>query len=248
MHKKIIFLVMLFFPWNLLFGKGDDSLKNLLSFHIGKRSVTSYDESNKTTGNFKDNFIVSSSLLLQKKVGHIGSFNVNAAMGLNCRLVQVGYKKATLFGKTDSDNFSSGTILLGFQSGLSIEKEIFAFKKHSFNLSLGVTGSGILFSNNNTSSGKVSSYYSPPIGDSLSVEFSNNRLFYINPYTQLTVKSSFSKRSLSYGFRFLSASNFNQLNANFSVFDTRLGGGYRFYKGSFLDKSNQLEIMIGLSF
>jgi hypothetical protein len=223
-----------------------DSSNSMLTLHLSKRKMISYNDFLERAGPFRDNYILSGSLLLQKKIGHIRSITVNGEMGLNFRVLQIGYKKAVRNIESDSSNFSAGAFMCGLQFGLSFEKKILTFRQHTLSLSVGFTGSGMVFSSNSMKYGKVYNAAGNFKADSIVLEFGNNRLFYLNPYGQLTIRSAVGKRSMVYGLRYLLATDFDQTNVSYKDFEPKYYGDYA--RGTFLDVYDQAELFFGLTF
>lgn len=219
-----------------------DSNINMLTFHLGKRQMSSTNsfEYLDGWGVFTDNSIVSGSFLLQRKLGRIKRFVVNGEMGLNFRYMKAGYKASTMAVPSITEDFSGTSIMLGMQFGLSIERKIIAYRNHSLLLGLGFTGTGIFFNNAGT--------YCHNFGqDSVVLDFKTNRMFYVNPYIQARIWSSLGKRDLTYGCRYLLAADFDETNIFYSFYDTRYPDYYT-HRGRILDNRGQLSFFVGIVF
>ncbi|MES2617525.1 MAG: hypothetical protein V4613_06595 [Bacteroidota bacterium] len=238
MQYLLLSIVLLFTTISAEATNSIDSSKQILTVHFGKRSLMCYDELNERKGPFKENYIISGSLLFQQQIGHIGSLKVNGFGGLNCRILQAGYTNALRAVAVDSNNYSGGTFMMGLQFGMSIEKKVIAFKKHQIFVSLGFSGTGMVFNSVAYRGGKA-------IGsDSVSLNFKANRLYYLNPFGQITVKSKIGKYLLAYGIRYLLATDFDETNAEYTVRSKYAPYDYS-YRGTFLDNSDQLEFFMG---
>ena len=244
---KILQLLVIFFlfdSFKVQATVADSS--GMFTIHLSKRKMICYNDFLEKPGPFKDNYILSGSLLLQKRIGHIRRIAVNAEMGLNFRVLQVGYNKAIRSAERDSSNFSAGAFMCGLQFGLSFERKVLTFRKHTLSLSIGFIGSGMVFSSNSYTSGKVYNAGNNFVADSIVLEFGNNRLFYLNPYAQFTIRSAVGKKSLVYGLRYLRATDFDQTNASYKDFEPKYNGDYA--RGKFMNVYDQAEVFFGLTF
>jgi hypothetical protein len=243
MSRLIFCFIIFFLTVHLAYSLSPDSANRFISFHLNKRVMNAVDRNGSP---FSDCKIYSFATVVQKRIFSYRSIHLNAFAGLTLQVMHVGKINPIKNYSDISEDVNARSIMSGFNSGISLEKNIIKIRSSRISFSAGLWSNGVFA---NTVKTKTIIHERNDIfgKDSVVIDFKRNTNFYLNPFYQLTLKSKYKNTTIISGIKLL-IQPFNGVDTNieYRFFVTKLANS----TGSpshFVDNSPQIVLFFGIA-
>ncbi len=195
---------------------------------------------------FSNCYIYSFATVVQKRIFSYRSIHINGFTGLTFQVMEVGRINPIENYSDINQDVNARSMMLGFNSGISLEKNILKIKNSRISFSAGLWSNGIFA--NTIKSKTILHERNDFLGkDSVVIDFKRNTNFYVNTFYQLTLKSKYKKTAVISGIKLLiQPSNGVYTNIEYRFFITKIanmtGSTYRF-----IDDAPQIVLFFGIS-
>jgi hypothetical protein len=244
MRRAIFLIIILFLKPSLHYCSSIDSAHRILSFNFNKRSLNAVDRDKSP---FSDCHIYSLVLNVQKRLYTNKSFNINTSFGLTIQNMHIGRINPIVNFTDINENVNANSLALGWNSGISLEKNILKIRNSRVSFAIGLWSNGIF---RNAVKSKVIVHERNDIfgKDSVVIQFKKNSNFYVNTLYQLTFKSKVKNTIFVSGLKLIhQPMNGFGTNIEYQFFRTNISR-VEAQTFRFVDTSPQLFLFFGICF